>query len=144
MDKKQAKAGNSRQLERTRKGVHVAFSVVFLLVVIGFKYLVSEAVVKAIFTVASFTYGPLLGIFLFGILSKRAVHDRWVPVVCLLAPFVCWALDAHSKAWFGGYVFGFELLIVNGLITFIGMALIMKKKTEELPLMTNTKYSSTI
>lgn len=127
MDKKQAQGGNSRKLERTRKGVHVAFSAVFLLVVMGFKYLVSEAVVKAIFTVASFTYGPLLGIFLFGIITKRAVRDKWVPVVCILSPFICWALDAHSKAWFGGYVFGFELLIVNGLITFAGMAIIARK-----------------
>lgn len=128
MDKKQRKGGDQRKLERTRKVVHVVFSLVFLGVVIAFKYLVSEAVVKAIFTVASFTYGPLLGIFLFGILTRLRVRDKWVPIVCLLSPFICWALDANSRAWFGGYVFGFELLIVNGLITFIGMALIARKK----------------
>lgn len=127
MDKKQAKNGNSRRLERTRKRVHIVFSIVILLVVVGFKYLVNESVVKAIFTVASFTYGPLLGIFFFGILSKQTVHDKWVPVVCLLSPLICWVLDANSKEWFGGYVFGFELLIVNGLITFLGMIIILKR-----------------
>lgn len=133
MDKKQAAGGSSKKLERTRKWVHVVFSVVFLLVVIGFKYLVSEAVVTAIFTVASYTYGPLLGLFLFGILSKRAVHDKAVPIVCILSPFVCWALSAHSQSWLGGYVFGFELLIVNGLITCLGLIVIMRKKTAGLP-----------
>lgn len=127
MDKKQVKSENSGQLERNRKWVHVAFTVAFLLVVVAFKYLVSESVVKAIFTVASFTYGPLLGIFFFGILSKRAVHDKWVPIICLLSPFICWALDANSKAWFGGYVFSFELLLINGLITYVGMYLISVK-----------------
>jgi hypothetical protein len=101
---------------------------------VGFKYLVSEAVVTAIFTVASYTYGPLLGMFMFGIIAKRQVHDKWVPVVCLLSPFVCWLLASHSKAWLGGYVFGFELLIVNGLITFIGMMIISKKKNLALQL----------
>lgn len=133
-----------RKLERTRKGVHVAFSVIFLLVVIGFKYLVSEAVVKAIFTVASYTYGPLLGIFLFGILTRRGVRDKWVPVVCVLSPLVCWLLDAHSRAWFGGYVFSFELLLVNGLLTFAGMAVIMRKKNTGLPHPVHKKYSKTI
>jgi Na+/proline symporter len=128
MDKKRAASGHSKKLERTRKQVHVVFSVIMLLVVIAFKYLVSEAVVKAIFTVASFTYGPLLGIFMFGIVCKRPVRDRWVPLVCLLSPFICWVLNAHSEAWFGGYVFGFELLIVNGLITFAGMTLISMPK----------------
>lgn len=134
MDKKQAAGGNSKKLERIRKQVHVVFSVVFLLVVIGFRYLVSEAVVTAIFTVASYTYGPLLGLFLFGIITKRAVHDKWVPLVCLLSPLICWMLAAHSATWLGGYVFGFEMLIINGLITFIGMAVIMRKRGFEIEL----------
>lgn len=129
MDKKQALHGASKQLERTRKLVHVAFSVIFLLVVIAFKYLVSEAVVKAIFTVASYTYGPLLGMFMFGILNNRKVHDKWVPVVCILSPFICWAFAVSFKWWFG-YVFSFELLIVNGIITFIGMWIITRSKKD--------------
>ncbi|HUZ61569.1 MAG TPA: sodium:solute symporter [Hanamia sp.] len=127
MGKKLTKSENSLKLERTRKRVHVTFSVVILLVVVGFKYVVNESIVKAIFTVASFTYGPLLGIFFFGILTKRTVHDKWVPVICVLSPLVCWLLDVNSRAWFGGYVFGFELLIVNGLITFLGMIAIIKR-----------------
>jgi len=134
MGKKSTKSENSLQLESTRKRVHITFSVVILLVVVGFKYLVNESVVKAIFTVASFTYGPLLGIFFFGILTKQTVHDKWVPVICVLSPLICWLLDVNSKAWFGGYVFGFELLIVNGLITFLGMvAIIRRDKIIKLP-----------
>lgn len=140
MDKKQAKEGNSKKLIRIRKNIHILFSFVFLLVVVAFKYLVSEAVVTAIFTVASYTYGPLLGMFMFGIIAKRQVHDKWVPVVCLLSPFVCWLLASHSKVWLDGYVFGFELLIVNGLITFIGMMIISKKKNLELQLQKASQY----
>lgn len=128
MDKKQAKEGSSKQLERTRKMVHVVFSFLFLAVVIGFKYLVSEAVVKAIFTVASYTYGPLLGMFMFGILNKRQVYDKWVPLICILSPLICWALEANTDVLFGGYQFSFEMLIINGLITFLGMWIITRKK----------------
>lgn len=127
MDKKQVKGEKSAGLERTRKLVHVFFSILFLLVVIGFKYLVSEAVVKAIFTVASYTYGPLLGMFMFGILNKRKVYDKWVPVVCILSPFICWVLEASSGWLFGGYQFSFELLIINGIITYLGLLLITQK-----------------
>ncbi len=127
MNKKQASKSNSKRLEWIRKWVHVGFSIIFLLVVVAFKYLVSESVVKATFMVATFTYGPLLGLFMFGILSKRSVRDKWVPIVCILSPFICLVLDANSKHWFNGYVFSFELLIVNGLITYLGIWLLSKK-----------------
>lgn len=129
MDKKQAQGGDQRRLVRTRHIVHIVFSVIFLLVIVGFKYLVSEAVVTAIFTVASYTYGPLLGLFLYGMLSKRSVRDPWVPLVCIASPLICWGLAELVPRWFGGYRFGFELLIVNGLITCIGMNLVSRKNT---------------
>ncbi len=114
-------AANARRMLKTRHIVHIFFSLLFLLVIVGFKYLVSEAVVKAIFTVASYTYGPLLGLFMFGILTKRKVRDKWVPFICVLSPLFCFLIDKYSRQLFGGYVFGFELLIVNGLITYIGL-----------------------
>lgn len=130
MNKKQNSEGSPGRLEWIRKWVHVGFSIIFLLVVVAFKYLVSESVVKAIFMVASFTYGPLLGLFMFGILSKRQVRDKWVPIVCILSPFICLVLDANSRSWFNGYVFSFELLIVNGLITYFGIWLLSRRQAE--------------
>jgi Na+/proline symporter len=113
-------ASAAKKSIRKRHFVHVGFSLVFLAVTVGFRYLVSEAVVTAIFRVATYTYGPLLGLFLFGLLSKRSVKDRWVPLVCVLSPLICYLLDRYMAGWFG-YSFGFELLIVNGLITYAGL-----------------------
>lgn len=134
MDKKQAGGDNNKRLVQQRKLTHVTFSLLLFLLVLAFKYLVDEAVVKAIFMAASYTYGPLLGMFMFGILNKKKVVDKWVPVVCILSPLVCWALDANSEILFGGYDFSFELLIVNGIITYLGLLLITKKKTENFRL----------
>ena len=90
-----------------------------------------EAVIRQLFRVANYTYGPLLGLFFFGILTNRSVRDKFVPVVCLLAPVICYFLDANSKELFNGYLFGNELLIVNGLLTFTGLFFVSKKKREE-------------
>ncbi len=128
MTKKQKAAATGKRPEYARKIVHIIFSILLFSLVLAFRYLVSEAVVKAIFTVASYTYGPLLGMFMFGILHKRKLLDQWVPVVCLLSPFVCWILDIYSKSLFNGYNFSFELLIINGLITYLGLWMITKKK----------------
>ncbi len=135
LDKKQVKKTASKKAVHTRKGVHVLFSILLFIAVIIFKYLVDEAVVKAIFMAASFTYGPLLGMFMFGILHKQKIRDQWVPFVCILSPFICWILDSNSAALFGGYQFSFELLIVNGFLTYIGLwFLTTKKKSENLKL----------
>ncbi|GAA4313524.1 sodium:solute symporter [Compostibacter hankyongensis] len=127
MDKRHAAGEDHVRMIRTRHIVHVIFSLVFLGVIVAFRYLVSEAVVTAIFTVASYTYGPLLGLFMFGILSRRPVKDKWTPVICILSPLVCWVLNRNAEQWLGGYHFGFELLIVNGLLTYLGLLLISKK-----------------
>ncbi|MHB1921214.1 MAG: sodium:solute symporter [Chitinophagaceae bacterium] len=123
---------DAQKLVRTRYLVHLFFSLIFLLVVVGFRYLVSAAVVNAIFTVASFTYGPLLGLFIFGIGTNRQVRDSWVPWVCALSPALCFLLNKYSQLLFGGYVFGFELLIVNGFITFCGLWLISQKEHRKM------------
>ncbi|MCL6524211.1 MAG: sodium:solute symporter [Thermoflavifilum sp.] len=117
-----------RKQIRVRQWVHFVFSVIFLLVVLFFKYAVNESVVKAVFTVAGYTYGPLLGLFFFGICTQREVCDKWVPWVCIASPLLCVLLDQYSVQWFDGYRFGFELLIVNGLFTFAGLWLISSPK----------------
>jgi hypothetical protein len=108
--------------------VHVAFSLLMFLVILIFNAFNDESVVKGIFKVASYTYGPLLGLYSFGLFVRnRGLHDKLVPFVCLISPFICYLLNAYSAELFGGYTFSVELILVNGLITFIGLLLISKK-----------------
>ena len=111
---------------RVRQTVHLAFAGVLLLTMVIFKLINNAAVIQTLFTVASFTYGPLLGLFAFGLFTKRGVKDILVPVICVLAPAICFVLNLNSAAWFNGYLFGFELIIVNGLLTFTGLVLVSK------------------
>jgi Na+/proline symporter len=117
-DKK--KDTNTPELIRTRHGVHIAFSFVMMLVILGFRILNDDSVVTAIFTAAGYTYGPLVGLFAFGMFTKLAVNDKLVPYICLLSPAICFYINLHSVAW-TGYAIGFELIILNGLITFLCM-----------------------
>jgi solute:Na+ symporter, SSS family len=112
---------NEEQKKKTRVWVHVSFAFVLLLVIIIFRAINDQAVVSKLFTVAGYTYGPLLGLYSFGLFSKRKPIDKFVPLVCLLSPIICYILNVNSKEWLAGYEFGFELLILNGLITFIGL-----------------------
>jgi SSS family transporter len=121
--------------ERTaslRRMVHFGFAVVLLLVILAFKALNNQAVITAVLTLASYTYGPLLGLFAFGLFSEKRVRDKWVPVICLLSPALCYLLNAQSATWFSGYQFGFELLIFNGLITAFGLWLIRQRQMEHV------------
>jgi Na+/proline symporter len=126
---------NSASSIRNRHIVHIGFSLLMFLVVVLFNIVNNAAVVSAIFTVASYTYGPLLGLYGFGLfLKSRGVKDKLVPFICLLSPAICFFLNANSKTLMGGYVFDNELIVVNGLITFIGLLIISKPKT------TNTEF----
>ena len=110
-------------LLRTRRRVHAGAAVVLGLVILAFGAIRDGSVINAIYTVAGYTYGPLLGLFFFGILTRRRVRDGWVPLICLLSPVFCYVLSVHSAAWFGGYRIGFELLLYNALFTFAGLLL---------------------
>lgn len=111
----------------TRMKVHIAFSFVMFLVIVLFRIINNDSVVTAVFKVAGYTYGPLLGLFAFGILTKKQVKDRWVPVLGLMSPVLTYIINSNSEAWLGGYKFGFELLLLNGLIMFIGLFLLRRK-----------------
>lgn len=113
--------------KKVRYFVHVSFAIVLLIVIVVFRIINDDAVINKLFTVAGYTYGPLLGLYAFGLFSKAAVNDKWVPVICLISPAVCYFLNENSEAWFNGYKFGFELLILNGLVTYVGLVLIRKK-----------------
>ncbi|MCX6292472.1 MAG: sodium:solute symporter, partial [Bacteroidetes bacterium] len=105
-----------------------SFAVILLLTVTLFRIINNDAVIRNLFKVASYTYGPLLGLYAFGFFMKVKVRDPLVPVVCLLSPIICWIINDYSPVWFNGYKFGFELLILNGAITFFGLLLLSKRK----------------
>ena len=129
-DKKQEHT--EKQMVRKRTVVHVGFSLLILLVVLLFNAVNDTSVVSAIFKVATYTYGPLIGLFAFSLYAKkRNVMDKATPVICILAPLLCYIIDQNSKVLLNGYVFAEELIIVNGLLTFIGLLLVSKKKTSE-------------
>jgi Na+/proline symporter len=120
---------NSKKMVNVRHYVHIAFSGLMFLTIILFNALNNDAVVTAIFKVASYTYGPLLGLYSFGLfVSHRQVKDKLVPFICLISPAVCYFLSTESKKLLGGYVFDNELIIVNGLITFAGLWICSSRK----------------
>lgn len=106
---------------RIRKNVHIGIAILLVIVIIAFRAINNQAIIAKLFTVAGYTYGPLLGLYAFGLFTCRKVKDKWVPVIALLSPFICYIVSENSVQWFNGYKFGFELLIVNGIITFIGL-----------------------
>jgi Na+/proline symporter len=105
----------------TRQQVHLVFTVIFLLVVLIFKYIDSKSMISVILKVAAYTYGPLLGLFSFGILTRRVVKDRVVPVIAVAAPLICFLLEKYQSLLFGDFKLGLELLVINGLIMFVGL-----------------------
>ncbi|MGN6297073.1 MAG: sodium:solute symporter [Ginsengibacter sp.] len=125
-----------KEMVRKRTYVHVAFSIIILLVVLLFNAVNDASVVTAIFKVATFTYGPLIGLFAFSLFAKkRKVMDHATPYIVIIAPILCYFIDKYSKVLLNGYVFAEELIIVNGLLTFIGLLIFSKRKnTEELNL----------
>ena len=106
--------------EKTRKYVHAAMILAFVVFILGFKAVGSSSVIDAIYVIAGYTYGPLLGLFAFGMLSKRRVMDRAVPLVALLSPLLCFLIDSVTLSY-TGYKFGYEMLLFNGLITAVGL-----------------------
>lgn len=106
------------KLVTQRHWVHIGFSVVMVAVILVFKAINDDSVVNSIFTAAGYTYGPLLGLFAFGMLTKKAVADKLVPYLCIASPVLCFVINTHSIKWFG-YVMSFELIVLNGLITFL-------------------------
>jgi len=118
---------SERQKEWIRYMTHIAFAFLLLLVIIIFREINDRAVIDKLFTVAGYTYGPILGLYAFGLFSRKAVRDRFVPLVAIISPCICYILSNNSVLIFGGYKFGFELLIVNGFITFAGLLIISKK-----------------
>jgi Na+/proline symporter len=116
------------EMEKTkiRYIVHFCFAALLLLIIVVFRAINDRAVIDKLFTIAGYTYGPLLGLFSFGLFTKFQVKDKFVPVVTIISPVICYVVSEFSGIWFGGYKFGFELLILNGLITFAGLLMLKR------------------
>lgn len=117
-------ANAEQQQQRKRLYVHTGMTLLLFVMIIIFNIISDEAVINGLFKAAGYTYGPLLGLFTFGILTKRHVKDNWVIPVCVAAPILSFILDRNSTAWFGGFQFGFLILAINGLLTFLGLLVI--------------------
>jgi SSS family solute:Na+ symporter len=111
-----------------KTAIHILFSVLLIVVILLFRAINNQSVVVAVFKVAGYTYGPILGLFLFGLLTKRKVLDKWVPLVAVIAPVITYLISSYSEELFFGYKFGFELLILNGMLVVAGLFLLSKKK----------------
>lgn len=118
---------NEDQVMALRKKIHIMIAVLVLLVILVFRVINNETVISALFTVAGYTYGPLLGLYSFGLFTRFKIRDKWVPLIAILSPLICFFLSRYSEQLFWGYKFGFELLVLNGLITFLGLLIISKK-----------------
>ena len=112
--------------KRIRQTVHLSFAFIFLIIVMIFKWIDNKSTIDLLLKIASYTYGPLLGLFAFGIITKRTINDKWSPLPCFIAPIICLILDKYQLELLGNFKIGQELLIINGLITFIGLWLISK------------------
>jgi len=124
LDIKKKKAISQKGL---RKKVHLGVSILLILVIVAFKYLLDSSVIDLLLKAASYTYGPLLGLFTFGIFTKIKIKDRWVWLVSIISVIITYIIGSIPPEYIGGYHFNYELLIVNGALTFIGLVLIRRK-----------------
>jgi len=112
---------------KVRKQIHILISFILILVIIAFKYIIKDAsVIAKVFTFAGYTYGPLLGLYAFGLFTKMNVKDKIVPIIAILSPILSYVISVNSLKWFG-FEFGFFILILNGFLTFLGLFLIREK-----------------
>lgn len=123
-----AKNKAENELVKIRKRVHIGMAIIMGIVIFVFNQLNNTSVIDAVYILASYTYGPILGLFAFGIFTKKQVRDKYIPIVAIVSPILCFILQENSEKWFNGYQFSYELLIFNALFTFIGLCLLIKKK----------------
>ncbi len=113
--------------QKQKNIVHFSISILFLVIILVVKEINEKSLIETVLSVAGYTYGPLLGLFAFGLLTKLQVRDKLVPLICVLSPAISFVLSSYSEQWFDGYKIGIEILIINGMITFLGLFLISEK-----------------
>jgi len=111
---------NEDEVRRLRKKVHFGMMIVMGVVIFIFGILNNKTVIDAVYTIASYTYGPIVGMFAFGIAMKQRVRDKYIPIVAIVSPLLCYMIQENSERWFNGYQFSYELLLINALFTFLG------------------------
>ena len=118
---------------KRRKQIHIVFAILYLLVIIAFRPFHDQSLINKVFQIAGYTYGPLLGLYSFGLfVKKRKPIDKFVPYIAIASPILSYILNLYSKQLFNGYQFGFEILIINGLITFVALLAISKNENKYL------------
>jgi len=117
---------------KLRQKVHLAFTALMFLTILMFRWINDQSVINAVFIIAGYTYGPLLGLYAFGLFTKFSIKDKYVPYLAILSPVIAFMFSYNSEAWFNGYQFGFEILILNGLIMFLGLLLIRNNPKNHL------------
>ena len=117
-----------RKATRIRYGVHLTVALIFFISILIFSTVTNEAVIDELFTIAGYTYGPLLGLYTFGLFTKRKANDKMTPWIAVLSPIICIFLNMFSEELFSGYKFGFEMILVNGFLTYIGLWFFSKKR----------------
>ena len=122
---------NDAKLTKVRTLVHISMAVLMAVCIYVIHLLNNDSVIQTVYKVASYTYGPLLGMFCFGIFTKKQVRDRWIPIAVIAAPVITWIIDVNSMAWFNGYQFSHERLILNAALTALGMLLLIKPSKKQ-------------
>ncbi len=122
---------NEKKKTNIRYLVHISFAVIFLLCILYFQANNNSSVISTILTIAGYTYGPLLGLYAFGMFTRKAIHDKWSPWICIISPVICYVVNLNSTYWFNGYQLGFEVLVLNGLLTFLGLIIISRKTYQQ-------------
>jgi Na+/proline symporter len=112
---------DEKTAELKRQRVHIGMSIVLIIVILIFRVINNDSVIAQLFTAAGYTYGPLLGLYAFGLFTKRKVRDDRVPYIAVASPMLCFFLDMYSADLFNGYEIGFEILLINGMITYLGL-----------------------
>ena len=123
---KKTEMDNARKT-RIRYTVHFSFALIFFICILAFRQMNDRAIIDKLFTIAGYTYGPLLGLYTFGLFTKRTVTDRFTTWIAIISPVLCYFLNVFSEELFNGYRFGFEMLLVNGFLTFMGLLIFSKK-----------------
>ncbi len=118
---------DEKQKTRVRYLVHIGISVIVFFVIVTFNAINDRSVISSLFTIAGYTYGPLLGMFAYGLFTKHKIRDKYVPMIAIISPALCYVLSIYDTNIFWGYDFGFELLLVNGFLTFMGLFIVSKK-----------------
>lgn len=121
------KCKSGGEVANVRKKVHISMAIMMGVVIFIINILNNESVINTVYMLASYTYGPILGLFAFGIFSKKKVKDKYVPVVALVSPVLCFILDVNSQEWFNGYQFSHERLIFNALFTIVGLIMLIDR-----------------